>query len=90
MLNTQNPLYIGMQGCCDEKPGYFKGRIDDVSHTCLVNKTLNKPSHSAMRHIEIEQVAPSLALGIVLVRCVVDEHSRFECKSHLSKRLFYY
>ena len=31
MLNTQNPLYVGMQGCCDSVPGYFKGRIDDVS-----------------------------------------------------------
>ncbi|KAI0233142.1 hypothetical protein LSAT2_016582 [Lamellibrachia satsuma] len=30
MLNTQNPLYVGMQGCCDDIPGYFKGRIDDV------------------------------------------------------------
>ncbi|KAK2173994.1 hypothetical protein NP493_837g01005 [Ridgeia piscesae] len=39
MLNTQNPLYIGMQGCCDENPGYFKGRIDDVSDIHLVAKT---------------------------------------------------
>ena len=55
ILNTQNPLYIGMQGCCDDKLGYFKGRIDDVSNEIRVSPLFmnNTVWHSVALYISV-------------------------------------
>ena len=37
MLSNDNPLYIGMKGCSVVDPGYFKGRMDDVSQERFVS-----------------------------------------------------